>query len=170
MEILEMYKQGHITPFWIDEYKSLPYHRQPFNNTDDTMLWRQQGFSQTHFTGEMFSLFEQGQLPWADEFFSIVNGKHKSINFYRMNTCDILPYHSDTYKKFKDIHNLDKDTTITRVLVFMEDRKEGHIFEVDGKILDWKAGDYVLWTNDVRHMAANLGLEDRYTLQITGHV
>jgi len=32
---------------------------------------------------------------------------------------------------------------------------------------NWKAGDYVLWKNDAIHMAANLGLESRYTAQIT---
>ena len=31
-----------------------------------------------------------------------------------------------------------------------------------------KKGDYVMWKNDVPHMAANLGRENRYTMQITG--
>ena len=162
-----MYKQGHIKPFWTNEFKSLNYYRQEFNNADDITLWRKQGFTQQNFTGEMFSLFEEGQIKWADKFFTIFNGKHTSINFYKMNTCDILPYHCDIYKKFKEIHSLDEFTTITRVLIFMENRKEGHIFEVDGKLIDWNAGDYVLWTNDVPHMAANIGLEPRYTTQVT---
>jgi hypothetical protein len=34
----------------------------------------------------------------------------------------------------------------------------------------WTAGTVVEWTYDTPHMAANIGLEPRYTLQITGHV
>ena len=36
--------------------------------------------------------------------------------------------------------------------------------------LGWQAGDTVEWTYDLPHMAANIGLEPRYTLQITGHL
>lgn len=35
-------------------------------------------------------------------------------------------------------------------------------------IINWKKGDYVLWKNDTPHMAANLGKENRYTMQVTG--
>ena len=36
-------------------------------------------------------------------------------------------------------------------------------------IVNWKSGDYFIWGGKVPHMAANIGVEDRYTLQITGH-
>jgi hypothetical protein len=32
------------------------------------------------------------------------------------------------------------------------------------------AGDVVVWPYDTPHMAANMGLIPRYTLQITGHI
>jgi hypothetical protein len=37
-------------------------------------------------------------------------------------------------------------------------------------IVNWKAGHVVEWLYDTPHMAANIGLEPRYTLQITGHL
>jgi len=56
-------------------------------------------------------------------------------------------------------------------LVLLEDWKSGHYLEADNKpVVDWKAGQVVEWQYDTPHAAANLGLEDRYTLQITGHV
>mgnify|MGYP001387133250 FL=1 len=56
-----------------------------------------------------------------------------------------------------------------RIIVFLEDWKSGHYFELDGKpIMDYKAGTYVEWSADVEHMAANIGVDYRYTLQITG--
>ena len=55
--------------------------------------------------------------------------------------------------------------------MLLEDWKPGHYLEVDSKpYVAWKAGDTVEWVYDLPHMAANIGLEDRYTLQITGHV
>jgi len=36
-------------------------------------------------------------------------------------------------------------------------------------VVNWHAGQVVQWVYDVPHMAANIGLADRYTLQITGH-
>jgi len=53
----------------------------------------------------------------------------------------------------------------------LEDWKPGHYLEVNGKpYVNWQAGDTVEWAYDTPHMAANIGLEDRYTLQITGHL
>jgi hypothetical protein len=51
----------------------------------------------------------------------------------------------------------------------MEDWKSGHYFEIDGKpLVQWKRGDYAIWNYDVPHMAFNMGIEPRYTIQITG--
>jgi hypothetical protein len=55
--------------------------------------------------------------------------------------------------------------------VLLEDWKPGHYLEVDGvPYVNWKAGQTSEWVYDAPHMAANIGLEDRYTLQITGHL
>ena len=89
--------------------------------------------------------------------------------YYRMGTNDIIPNHFDAYnvytKKFgcqtEDVH---------KILVFLEDWKSGHYFELKGKpFVNWKAGDYATWTGNTEHFAANIGTEYRYTLQITGH-
>jgi len=53
----------------------------------------------------------------------------------------------------------------------LEDWKSGHYFEGMGNpVTQWRAGDAVEWDYDTPHMAANIGLEPRYTLQITGWV
>ena len=58
---------------------------------------------------------------------------------------------------------------IWRCIVFLEDWKSGHYLEVaDKPLLGWRRGDYVAWNYDVPHFAANIGLEPRYTAQITG--
>jgi ectoine hydroxylase-related dioxygenase (phytanoyl-CoA dioxygenase family) len=60
---------------------------------------------------------------------------------------------------------------VGRAVIFLEDWKSGHYFEIDEvPIVNWKKGDYILWKNDTSHMAANLGKENRYTMQVTGIV
>ena len=60
---------------------------------------------------------------------------------------------------------------IVRATVMLEDWKPGHYLEVNSvPYVNWRAGDTVEWVYDTPHMAANIGLEDRYTLQITGHL
>ena len=55
--------------------------------------------------------------------------------------------------------------------MLLEDWKSGHYLEVNSRpVVDWPAGQVVEWVYDTPHSAANIGLEDRYTLQITGHV
>ena len=64
-----------------------------------------------------------------------------------------------------------KETTVRRALILLEDWKPGHYLEVMGvPYVEWRAGQVVEWVYDTPHMAANIGLEDRYTLQITGHI
>jgi hypothetical protein len=80
-----------------------------------------------------------------------------------------IPEHIDTYSKFKEIYQLSDDTNIARALVFLEDWASGHYLELAGEpIVKWKAGDWVCWSNDLPHIAANVGTTNRYTLQITG--
>ena len=85
-----------------------------------------------------------------------------------MSPGDILPYHSDSYKFYKELYNIKDSCTISRTIIFLENWKAGHILEVEHKpIVQWSAGDLVTWNNDAPHMAANLGDEFRYTVQIT---
>ena len=89
--------------------------------------------------------------------------------YYRMGTNDIIPNHSDAYSVYTKKFNC-KTEEVHKILVFLEDWKSGHYFEYEGKpIVKWKAGDYAVWIGDTKHFAANIGVEYRYTLQITGH-
>jgi hypothetical protein len=76
------------------------------------------------------------------------------------------------YLRYVDLFDLQgKEQRIRRAIVFLEDWKPGHYFEGNNTAkTDWQAGDVVEWCYDAPHMAANLGLEPRYTLQITGWV
>jgi hypothetical protein len=115
------------------------------------------------------------QLPtWADRFINIyteLGWKDIGLAFYRMGTGTVLPVHSDLYRRYIEVFDLQgQEHTIKRAIVLLEDWKSGHYLEVNNvPYIKWLAGDTVEWVYNTPHMAANLGLEDRYTLQITGH-
>ena len=83
-----------------------------------------------------------------------------------------MPVHSDLYKRYIELFDLaGKEQSIRRALVLLEDWKPGHYLEVNGApYVNWQAGTTVEWPYDTPHSAANIGLQDRYTLQITGHI
>jgi len=162
-----MYKTGNIQPFWTDEYKNLPYEQNPYSDVNKVDYWKSLGFTHTHFTGKM-CIVNPDDYSWADNFFKLFNGINIGVTFYKMETGVIMPIHLDHFNTYKQIYNLSNSKNIYRSIVFLESRKNGHIFEIENKLIQsWNPGDYVLWNNTAHHAAANLGVEPRYTVQIT---
>lgn len=162
-----------LAKFWDDEYKKLNYIQEPFNDVALVSQWIGQGY-QPKFTGDMCDMRSQ-QPVWNQRFIDIFVGlgwKDIGTSYYRMNTGTVLPTHSDLYLKYIELFNLKgREHTIRRAIVFLEDWQPGHYAEyMDQPYVDWRAGSVVEWYYDTPHMAANLGLAPRYTLQITGHI
>jgi len=165
---------NYIEPFWDDEYKHLKYKKLPFNNQYDVSKWREKGYNQDerYFTGQMCG-HNEVQPSWNDKIVEWVREEFKLEDigccYYRMVTNEILPTHGDDYKLYREKFDCELDD-INRIIIFLEDWKSGHYFEMDGEPkVNWKAGNYIVWKGGIEHMAANIGIEDRYTLQITGH-
>ena len=162
-----------LSPFWDSEYKTLDYINEPFNDPISVNQWLNQGY-QAKITGALCDM--RHRLPsWSQRFIEIFEGqgwRDVGLAFYRMGTGTVMPNHSDLYKRYIELFDLEgKEHTIHRALVLLEDWKSGHYLEANGvPVVDWKAGSVVEWTYDTPHMAANIGLENRYSLQITGHV
>lgn len=115
------------------------------------------------------------QPRWNHQFiehFNMLGWKDIGTSYYRMNTGTVLPTHQDLYAKYIDLFQLQgQEHTIRRAIVFLEDWQPGHYAEyMDSPFVEWKAGDTVEWPYATPHMAANLGVTPRYTLQITGHL
>lgn len=164
---------ANIECFWDDEYKHLDYSVENFNNPTDIDYWIKSGY-RCNFTGAMCDM-RKSQPSWNQKFIDYFSGmqwKDISTSYYRMDTCTILPVHKDIYKRYVELYQLKgNEHKIRRAIVFLEDWKSGHYLELQGKpIVEWKKGFTVIWAYDAPHMAANIGLNPRYTLQITGHV
>jgi hypothetical protein len=162
----------HIPAFWNDEYKTLNYVNEQFNDSDNLEYWRSLGFADK-FTGDMCDM-QHSQPSWNNTIVSIfeqMGWKDIGTSYYRMQPGTILPTHGDLYKKYIKVFNLaGLEHTVRRAVIFLEDWQSGHYFEGLGEpLVKWCAGDTVEWAYDTPHMAANLGVTPRYTLQITGH-
>lgn len=159
--------------FWDDEFKRLDYINEPFNDGPNTQKWLELGYP-GKFTGDMCDM-RSTQPSWNHKFvehFQALGWKDIGTSYYRMGSGTILPTHGDLYVKYVNLFNLQgKEHTIRRAVVFLEDWKPGHYFEgLDSPMVKWHAGQVVEWSYDTPHMAANMGIDPRYTLQITGHV
>jgi hypothetical protein len=159
--------------FWDDEYKSLDYIQEPFNDPTDVDRWLSQGY-QSKICGDLCDMRSR-QPSWNHRFiqhFESLGWKDIGTAYYRMTSGTVMPVHEDRYVKYIDLFDLQgQEHTIRRALVLLEDWRSGHYLEVMGEPwVNWQAGTVVEWIYDTPHMAANIGLEPRYTLQITGHV
>lgn len=163
----------HIPKFWDDEFKTLNYISETFNDSQSLERWLAQGYADK-FTGDMCDM-RSPQPSWNHRFLNIyaeMGWKDIGTSYYRMATGTILPTHSDLYLRYVELFNLKgQEHRIRRAIVFLEDWRPGHYAEYnDIAKTNWLAGDVVEWQYDAPHMAANMGLEPRYTLQLTGWV
>jgi len=159
---------GSTDPVWQGAFEDLPYQNEPFNDPVSLAEWRDLGYTQTKFTGDMYDM-RNPEPEWMNTIRKVLPWKHFSWSVYRMGPGCCLPTHADTYARFVKYHSITDMNTVNRAIFFMKDWESGHIFEIDGlPQTQWKAGDYYVWRNDTEHLAANVGKTPRYSLQITG--
>ena len=165
-----MLKFSNVPISWKDEYTKLEYYHKPLP-VALTHEWINQGHLHVPRQGVLFDESAGRQLPSfvedVKEFFPQL--KNIGSAFYRMNGVTVMPPNRDNYETYSKLFNVEKKD-VRRVLIFLEDWKHGHYFEIDGaQYSNWKAGSCVMWTDEI-HAAGNTGNEPRYTLQLTGHV
>jgi len=161
------YRFGHITPWWDNSFKNLNYVYYPLKNTHDEERWKAEGYDRLTLNGGLYNM-SQPMPEYSQPFFKMFDWDNVGIAFYRMSTLEALPLHVDSYTSYVKMFHLNPEQ-VWRCIVFLEDWKSGHYFEIDNVAhLNWRKGDYVLWNNDVPHFAGNFGIEPRYTMQITG--
>ncbi len=163
--------RGHIDPWWDDSFKSLDYRYTPLTNTEDEARWLQEGHGYFRHLNGMTYTTKQGMPDYALRFLTIFDWQNQGLVYFKMLPGDALPAHYDQYNTYRRIFNITDPNKIFRCIVFLEDWKSGHYFEIDKHcIANWQRGDYVYWKNDVSHAVANIGTEPRYTMQITGMI
>lgn len=151
-----------------DFYNKLVYQTHPnpnsgFDIIDDNSKDRYDPASTTVQIGRNIS------ADISEYLINIFDLRSISFSVQRMLPGMILPYHSDKFGFYLTQNPGIQIDQIKRVIIFLEDWKAGHISEINGEShTNWKKGDWISWVGSTPHLAANLGFENRYTLQITG--
>lgn len=162
--------KGHVSRFWDhNDYRKFNYVKQPLMEYE-IQEWKDKGYDYVKsFSGSMYD--NRNPMPeWVKRFDKIFNLKNMTYNFYKMSQLEIMPEHVDHFQTYMKLFDV-KYENVKRILVMLDDWKPGHYLEIDGiGVVNWLAGDYFMWESNVPHAAANIGTEDRYTLQITGTV
>lgn len=91
--------------------------------------------------------------------------EHYVVSVIKGDPGQFIPNHIDLHTVLRQIHN-DSDTW--RYLIFLEDWKNGHYFELNNEpVIKWRAGDWIKFHRSVWHLGANAGWEPFYSAQIT---
>ena len=80
----------------------------------------------------------------------------------------MIPLHRDTFYRINKDYPDRKETRV-RANIYLEDWKAGHFIQYNDVVsTHWRAGQGMQWDSSVEHLSANAGLENKYTLQISG--
>ena len=162
-----MWFQGQVELPVYNEYKNLAYEKRSAYEYDITD-WKRQGYTHTSFTGAMHVVKEN--YIWLHKIAEKIGLSNCGFTFYKMSTGDIMPRHTDHFNTYQKIFNVEK-SKVWRAVVVLQDWEPGHYFDIEHRaIVNYKRGEFVLFDAFCEHSAANLGLKDRYTLQITGQL
>lgn len=169
-----MIKTGHIDKVWTDEIlESFDFKFRDMSESPDQgrdmYIWDDFDASERfrHLVGMELTIVENTDVFWTDDPWPRLH--HKVVAIHRMKPGMLQPLHGDLYKRYREQNNVQRLSSIRRVLVFLSDWHMGQMFHLADKSYDgWQSGDWVSWTGTDMHIASNLGSRNRYTLQITG--
>ena len=111
--------------------------------------------------------FERDEIDF-DNLGDQVGVEAVSISMIKQPPGMVNPMHRDTFYQINKRFPNDPRTKV-RANIQLLDWKAGHFLQFNDNVVTyWKANTGYMWDCDVLHLAANAGLEDRYSLQISG--
>ena len=162
--------RGHVDPWWDESFKELSYALVDIPNQEDIPIWEKDYRPDIDCRKGYVYDMKQKTPDYGLPFITMMKDwQNVGISFFKQTCFQVLPTHSDNYKRYRQVFDIEDPSVIYRCVVFLEDWKSGHYLEVDGTpVLPWKKGDYVWWNFDTPHYSGNFGKENKYTMQITG--
>lgn len=91
-----------------------------------------------------------------------------SVSSIKQCPGNTIPLHRDMFYQVKKRFP-ERNDKIVRANIFLEDWKTGHFLQYNDVVdTHWKQGEGHMWDSEILHIGANNGMEDKYTLQISG--
>ncbi len=120
------------------------------------------------FTDTNTQYYQAFELP--DEFHNFAKTifSEYSLSVIKQMPGQTIPSHFDTFYQFCKKVDCDK-FKVCRLNFFLEDWKSGHYFEIDDEpFTKWKKLNFKIIRYGQPHLSGNMGMEPKYTMQITG--
>lgn len=91
-----------------------------------------------------------------------------TISSIRQHPGCVVPWHRDTFYQIKQKFP-DRQDLRVRANIYLGDWALGHIIQYNDTVdTHWKQGQGWIWDDQILHLGANVGMTDKYTLQVSG--
>jgi len=116
--------------------------------------------------------FDDGDVDYA-ELGKQLNIDVKTVSSILQPPGNTITLHRDTFFKFKSLYPDDTRPKV-RANIYLQDWQPGHLIHYQDHNKKWQcsdhwiAGEGYLWDSDHLHLSGNCGLQDKYTLQVSG--
>jgi hypothetical protein len=164
---------------WRNQSGTIPVSWQEKDYTEKTEWFQHTGGNKGFVTDdkniEVYSnnigvLIPKELLPVFSDVTQYFDLKNIVCDLSKYTPGMILPWHQDDYPTYSRNMKITDKNQIVRIIVFLHDSQPGQQLWIEDKLCSGLAGSWFSWVGQTQHMAANLGKNDRYVIQITGHV
>jgi hypothetical protein len=91
-----------------------------------------------------------------------------TVSSIRQLPGSVIPWNRDTFYQIKQRFP-ERTSPKVRANIYLEDWKLGHIIQFNDTVdVNWTQGNGWLWDSEVLHLGANAGMQNKFTLQVSG--
>jgi hypothetical protein len=120
------------------------------------------------YTDKNTQYYQTFDLPDEYHTFAKTIFSDYSLSVIKQMPGQTIPEHFDTFYKFSEKNKCNKED-VCRLNFFLEDWKPGHYFEIMYEpYTKWGKMNFKIIRYNEPHLSGNMGMEPKYTMQITG--
>jgi hypothetical protein len=120
------------------------------------------------YTDKNTQYYQAFELPEEYHTFAKTIFSDYSLSVIKQMPGQTIPEHFDTFYRFSEKNNCNKED-VCRLNFFLEDWKPGHYFEISYEpYTRWEKMNFKIIKYGQPHLSGNMGMEPKYTMQITG--
>jgi len=158
-----------IDPHWdIKDYKILDYKLDKHKDNKDNQQYINAGHLPQSLT--LYNYFEPNPMPDSIDYikshFSNFTNISVAVNYFKPG--QYMPFHYDRFTAYKNYYNIKQNCDVHRYMIMLEAHQQGQMLQINNTIHNnWIAGSIFGWRNNDKHTFFNLGVDDRYAVQLT---
>jgi hypothetical protein len=145
-------------------------HLDQLNFTKYFPCYRQTLETEKYYVNEnssIWQMFDEESPEWVHQLAKQIpqDFEHHVVSVINIPPGQTVPYHQDKHYMLQERYGIGETW---RYLIFLEDWKPGHYFEVsDQPIVKWSSGEWIKFHQQDWHLGGNMGFEPFYSAQVT---